>query len=529
MKKAVLIILAGLTLLAFLMPGSAFTQAKAKKILALNASGSIIDPDRQTFIEIKHLIEKDADVNHRDAEGVTPLMRAAFLGNLPLVNLLVDSGAGINARDNNQMTPLMNAAGSGYIEIAKHLISSGADVNARDVAGVTALMIAALNSNDDVGMVKLLVESGADVNLCDANGNNALAVAENRGNRESAKFLSELTSNESPTTKNLLYALMTLIVFLLAKVYFKRLLKRPAPKMLAAEERVSALTTSEAEPESVPETPMVNLMEAVIASDVETLKRGLNEGGDVDTTDKSGWTLLMNAASKGMNDIVAVLVEGKANLNYQDKDGRTALMNAVYSGKIDTMRLLIGSGADVNLRGADGRSAYIIASDKGNAKIINLLKAAGAVDARKEKKEEPAVRMPEMNLSAGPKIDETLRSFVSEENFEQTVKMLEKKADPNVSDKNGVTVLMIAASAGNIEIMKALIKAGAEVNAKNSRGVTPLMFAAGKGHAKAAALLIKAGSDLNAKTSTGITALKYANEKGFPEVAAMLKKVGALE
>jgi len=422
----------------------------------------------------------------------------------------------------------MNAAASGYIEIAKHLINSGADVNAKDATGVTALMIAALNPRDDAEMVRLLVESGADANLRDAGGNNALAVAENRGNRESAKFLSGITSNENPLTKPLLYALIALAAFLLAKIYFKRLMKKPAPKILAAEEQVASMT-SEAEPEPAPEKPRINLMEAVIASDVEALKRGIREGGDVDTTDKSGWTLLMNAASKGLNDIVAALVEGKASLNYQDKDGRTALMNAVYSGKNDTIRLLIGSGADVNLRGADGRSAYTIASDKGNTKIINLLRAAGAIDARPEKKEEPAAQMPEINLSFDPGINETLRASVSEENLEQTVKMLEKRADPNACDKNGVTALMIAASSGNIEIMKVLIKAGAEVNAKNSRGVTPLILAAGKGRAKAAALLIKAGADVNAKTANGATAIKYAAEKGFPEVAALLKKVGAVE
>jgi len=528
MKKAVLIILAVYAFLAVFPAGQALAQAKPKKNSHPAAPGLIINPDRQTFIEIKHLIEKDADVNYRGPDGVTPLMRAAFLGNLPLVKLLVDSGSDINARDNDQMTPLMNAAASGYIEIAKHLINSGSEVNAKDATGVTALMIAALNPRDDAEMVKLLIDSGADANLRDAGGNNALAVAENRGNRESVKILTERTSNENPLTKPLLYALVALAAFLLVKLYLKRLMKKPALKILASEEEVAAIT-SEAGPEPAPEKPRINLMEAVIASDTEAFKRGLREGGDVNATDKSGWTLLMNAASKGNNDIVAALVEGRADLNYQDKDGRTALMNAVYSGKNDTIRLLIGSGADVNLRGADGRSAYIIASDKGNTKIMNLLKAAGAVDARTEKKEEPAVQMPEMNLSFDPKINETLRAFVAEENLEQTVKMLEKKADPNACDKNGVTALMVAASAGNIEIMKALIKAGSEVNAKNSRGVTPLILAAGKGHAKAAALLIKAGADVNAKTANGATAFKYAVEKGFPEVAALLKKVGAVE
>jgi ankyrin repeat protein len=75
---------------------------------------------------------------------------------------LVDRGADVNVPDGQGMTPLMSAALSGNPEVVRLLLSKGADANASNKkrkGKLTALEIAKFKKNDAI--VKLLEESGA--------------------------------------------------------------------------------------------------------------------------------------------------------------------------------------------------------------------------------------------------------------------------------------------------------------------------------------------------------------------------------
>src|SRR6185437_4305437 len=56
------------------------------------------------------LLANGAELEARDVEGATPLIRAAEFGNSDVVKVLLDHGADIEARDNNGQTPLIAAA-----------------------------------------------------------------------------------------------------------------------------------------------------------------------------------------------------------------------------------------------------------------------------------------------------------------------------------------------------------------------------------------------------------------------------------
>jgi hypothetical protein len=69
--------------------------------------------------------------------------------------------------------------------------------------------------------------------------------------------------------------------------------------------------------------------------------------------------------------------------------------------------------------------------------------------------------------------------------------LLEAGADANAAN-NGISVLMFAVNAGNVEIVKRLVSAGADVNYKNEAGIGALFLAAYSGDADMAnALLVK--------------------------------------
>lgn len=60
--------------------------------------------------------------------------------------------------------------------------------------------------------------------------------------------------------------------------------------------------------------------------------------------------------------------------------------------------------------------------------------------------------------------------------------LLEAGADANAA-KNGISALMFAVNAGNVEIVKRLVSAGADINYKNEAGAGPLFLAAYSGDA----------------------------------------------
>jgi hypothetical protein len=93
------------------------------------------------------LIEKGADVNARDEDSATVLMRAAYGNENPAaIAVLLKTGARIDARDKAGTTALMYAAlGNANPEVVSVLLDAGADPGARDKKGKRAIDYAADN------------------------------------------------------------------------------------------------------------------------------------------------------------------------------------------------------------------------------------------------------------------------------------------------------------------------------------------------------------------------------------------------
>ncbi|PKL39979.1 MAG: hypothetical protein CVV44_07095 [Spirochaetae bacterium HGW-Spirochaetae-1] len=91
-------------------------------------TGSVSDIYSMT----RMLLEKNAIVNSRDDEGVTPL-HDVVTRDLETARLLILIGADVNARDKKGRTPLHHAA-SGNYKIAAFLLEKGADPMAKTTA-----------------------------------------------------------------------------------------------------------------------------------------------------------------------------------------------------------------------------------------------------------------------------------------------------------------------------------------------------------------------------------------------------------
>ncbi len=104
---------------------------------------------------------KPDDVDHRNADGSTPLQWAVYEGNAAEVSRLLDAGADVSIANNYGATPMSLAAEVADTPILERLLDAGADPDSPNAEGQTALMTVARTGN--VEAASLLLEHGAKV------------------------------------------------------------------------------------------------------------------------------------------------------------------------------------------------------------------------------------------------------------------------------------------------------------------------------------------------------------------------------
>ena len=149
-----------------------------------NDSGSL-----KSFDEIKSLLKKGADINAKNKDGETALMKMAKWGELELVKYLVENGVNIDKKSPNGDTALIKAAWGGSLDIVKFLVEKGVKVNDKSQGGETALMRAGEIGNFDI--VKCLVENGADIDTKDMFGKTAIVFGVASKSKEVVRYLIE--------------------------------------------------------------------------------------------------------------------------------------------------------------------------------------------------------------------------------------------------------------------------------------------------------------------------------------------------
>lgn len=126
------------------------------------------------------LLRAGAKADIPDEQGVSPLHRAAILGDMRLIKAILDSGADPEPRTQEGTTPLMLACLHGYSQIVLHLQDLRKIQVADPVAGDDTLLLALRGGH--MALAKLLLERGHDLENRNQHGLTPLLRAAQQGN-----------------------------------------------------------------------------------------------------------------------------------------------------------------------------------------------------------------------------------------------------------------------------------------------------------------------------------------------------------
>jgi hypothetical protein len=169
------------------------------------------------------------------------------------------------------------------------------------------------------------------------------------------------------------------------KVSQDRFLKEPE-RILPSDKAAADQIVTEARLEAwLAEGADINLelVNAVIAKDLDRVRFLIEKGADVNARDSGGFTPLDTAARNRSASLVEVLIDAGANPNQPDADGFFPLLHAINRNHVPTVEMLAKKGADLELRNKQGITPLSWAIGDGKYFAAKALIDAGAdVNAR---------------------------------------------------------------------------------------------------------------------------------------------------
>ena len=191
-------------------------------------------------------------------------------------------------------------------------------------------------------------------------------------------------------------------------------------------------------------------------------------------TFRVGTTPLSAAAYKGHLEVVKLLLTArKTNINVRQHDGATALFIATQKNFPGIVELLVRSGANVNLALDDGTTPLCVAAFMGTTEVVKRL-----------------IQVPDIQVDYTTHVQVTALAYATQQGHKDIVEfLLNKKADPNIADGDGLAPLHITCIHGYTDIARMLLNAEADLELKAGGIYAPYQIARWGGHQALADLL----------------------------------------
>ncbi len=175
-----------------------------QQLLARGFDANTLDPQRQhgLLLAIREpspkvikalLAAPKLDLNALNDKGESPLMLAAFNGDLELASQMIQKGADVNKTG---WTPLHYAATKGHLPLMKLFIENHAYIDAESPNGSTPLMMASMYGSAEA--VRLLLDEGADPLLKNQQGLTATQFAQRVSRQDVADMIAKSARGKRP-------------------------------------------------------------------------------------------------------------------------------------------------------------------------------------------------------------------------------------------------------------------------------------------------------------------------------------------
>jgi ankyrin repeat protein len=217
---------------------------------------------------------------------------------------------------------------------------------------------------------------------------------------------------------------------------------------------------------------------AVRADDVELMRLLLAAGADASAATRYGITPLQLAAMNGSPTATEMLLEAGASPNAVLPEGETILMTAARTGNAQVIARLLDGGAEIDARERwYGETALMWAAAENHPQAVRQLAERGAdVNARSTRLEIARRRSGQSVLPLGHWTP--LMYAARQGALEATAALLDARADPDLTDPDGATALVLAIINAHYDVAALLVERGANPNIGDNEAKMAALYAA---------------------------------------------------
>jgi ankyrin repeat protein len=253
-----------------------------------------------------------------------------------------------------------------------------------------------------------------------------------------------------------------------------------------------------------------SLIDAVKSRDHATARALLKDASQVRATEADGSTALHWAVQADDIEMIRLLLDAGANPAATTRYGIAPLFLAAVNGSRTATEILLKAGASPNVALPEGETILMTAARTGSAAVIDLLLDRGAnVEAREHwYGETPLMWAAAEDHAAAVR---TLAAHGADLNARSTLfDFARRRSGQSILSLGQWTALMYSARQGALEATRALLEAGADPNLTDPDGATALVLAIINSHYDVAALLAEKGADPNIADKEARMAALYA-------------------
>lgn len=516
---------------------------------------------RGQWTDVRALLEKGADVNAAQGDGMTALHWASRHGEAATAQMLLHAGANVRATTRlGGYTPLLLASQMGHGAVVDLLVKAGADANDTTANGATALMLASASGR--VEAVKALLDAGGRIDAAEPSRQETALMFAAAGNRiDVMKILIGAGADVKAATKAVDLKPRTDPE---EEAFFRAQQAQRGGAPAASASSPALPTSSPAPPEAA---PAATAQRGAARSRGGRGSRGPDVAGVTRqfrfaelVSAQGGLSPLHFAVRQGYADAAILLLDRGADINQRSADNTTPLLMAIINGHFDLAKQLLD-------RGGDPRRA----SDNGVTPLYAVLNVQWAPKTLypqpRAYTQQNLTHLDLMKALLGKGVDVNAR-------LKKKVWYSGYNFDLSGVDEIGATPFWRAAYASDVDAMRLLVAHGADPNIPTMKpagrprtgdagaregvsdvsglptvptggfGVPPLHAASGVGYGEGYAanshrnapsgwmpairyLVDELGADVNAKDHDGNTALHHAAARGDNEVIRYLVSKGA--